>query len=319
MKKYSIFIILAVFILSCKKESILEPSLKDINWFEIVDDPQDPLKHKAYNIYKEIGLPIFYNDLLGTENRGVDANGNPIIFEKRLDINYTISGSTVAPIQKQFVLLEDEKDIDAGLDFVKNNLFKTIPKTFFLYSVFLVDSLYEQQYAGGQKKTSLCHKGLNTFVIANIKDLSNMNDEEKLLFNNKLLTYLAINYISKESNEDIEKFQKVSYDPIKGWFYYGMAVQVPNYPGFKCLPPDKWEVYGFLDYDHAKYSNVKTEPDIKKWRYYLPSKEVDIEKYIEAVFNIPEDEFNTKYESHPLVISKYKLMKKILSDIGFSI
>lgn len=319
MKRYYIYIVLLFLAVGCSKETLLEPSLKDRNWFEIIDDANDPVKHKTYQIYKETGTPVFYNDLLGIEDRGVDSNGNPLIFEKRLDINYTIAGSTVTSIEKKFTLLDNEADIMAGLDFVQNNFINSVPEKFFIHSIFLVDSLYEQQYAGGQKKTSNCHKGLNTFVIANVKKLSSMSEQEKSLFNDKLLTYLAINQLANSNITDMEKFQKVSYDPINAWYYYGMNVQKPRYPGFKCLPPDRWEVYGFLDYNRTKYSNVETESDIQNWQYVLPAKEEDIEAYIAAALSTSEDEFNAKYSSYPMVMSKYSIMRKILVEIGFSV
>lgn len=48
-----------------------------VNWFEIKDNPNDELQHLTYQIYEEYGIPIFYNDTIGSEVRGKNAGWKP--------------------------------------------------------------------------------------------------------------------------------------------------------------------------------------------------------------------------------------------------
>ena len=60
------------FLGGCYHESELKQSYFDENWY-VLQDSDDPLDHQRYLIYKETGIPIFYNDTIGSQNRGVDA------------------------------------------------------------------------------------------------------------------------------------------------------------------------------------------------------------------------------------------------------
>ena len=86
--KYYILMIGMLFLLAgCGKENGLEPSFLEEEWFVIKDNPDDPLRHAVYNVYSEWGVPVFYNDTIGRQDRGIDRTGNPVTFYRLLDLN----------------------------------------------------------------------------------------------------------------------------------------------------------------------------------------------------------------------------------------
>lgn len=318
MKKEIIVFVLVALLFSCSKEDVLTPSYSDRNWFAVEDNPNDPLANKIYQIYKKSGIPIFYHDLIGTEERGYDANGEPIVFEMRLDLNYSITGGPTAPTPKKFTLSEDKTAIMEGVKFVDEYLLPLVPKQFYMHSILLLNELYEQPYENGKKTSFIAHGAMNTFAIADVELIAAMSAEQKEAHANKILTMLAVNHLYGNVDDEIQKFYKVSYDPVKQWNFYTMMVQVPRYPGYKSLDPARWEVYGFLDYDRS-YRVIDESADLATWIYKIVAQKDDIEDFVEAVLSYTESEFTVKYNEYPRVMEKYKIMRKKVSEMGFKV
>lgn len=318
MKYYILFIGLFFFI-SCSKEDGLNPSHEDRLWFVIEDDPQDALQHEIFKVYSDWGIPVFYNDTLGHEERGYNKYGEPIVYYKILDLNYSLNTPTnaIGVLDKYPVLMQDEADILAGVKFVDEVLLPVIPECFFVRSILLLDSLYEEQY--GNKKLQKFHQAMETLALGSVPSIAKMSKEEQTVRANEIVTYLTLNYLNKNStDENMAAFRKVSYDPVKQWSFYEMWVRKPLYPGYKCLEPARWEVYGFLDYDHSRGASV-TDPDVNNWYYCLVKESVDVEAYIMAVLSYSKSEFTEKYKAYPKVMEKYRLMCEILTSIGFEL
>ena len=94
-------------------------------------------------------------------------------------------------------------------------------------------------------------------------------------------------------------FQKVSYNHEQQWTYYKVNVKpAPSYPGQTYLPSARWETYGFLDYDHSKYSKLEPNP-IEEWWYWLP--DVDAEESVlvavSVLAELDEEDFQSFVES----------------------
>lgn len=79
MKIRFLYVYIGLFILTltaCSDDDgDLSPSLGDQNWWEIKDNPDSELDHLIYEVYKESGISIFYNDTIGREVR-TDVFGN---------------------------------------------------------------------------------------------------------------------------------------------------------------------------------------------------------------------------------------------------
>ena len=77
--KFIVYGILSVLsFVGCDKEDDLSWNGERTNWFEIQDKP-GRFNQLAYQVYRESGLPIFVNDTIGTEVRGTDAYGEPML------------------------------------------------------------------------------------------------------------------------------------------------------------------------------------------------------------------------------------------------
>ncbi|MFI3316447.1 MAG: hypothetical protein SNF93_02565 [Rikenellaceae bacterium] len=92
-KKILYFAISIALFVACNKEEELSPSGYDLNWYAL-EESDNALDQLRYQIYSAMGVTIFYNDVIGTQERGTDFSGNPIIYEEVLDPNYAIISNT---------------------------------------------------------------------------------------------------------------------------------------------------------------------------------------------------------------------------------
>ena len=315
MKYYILLLGILFFITGCDKENDLEPSFLEKEWFKLQDNPDDRVQHAAYEVYVTWGIPVFCNDTIGSEDRGSDHYGNPIVYYKVLDLNYNLNNpSNINNIQSKHIsLIREDADKLAGIEFVDKIFFPAVPEVFHIQSILLLDSIYEEQY--GNKTLKKMHQAMETLAIADIPLIAGMSHEEKVERVNELVTFLSINYLAKNPVAELETFKRVSYDPATKRSYYGMMVRKPLYPGYICLEPARWEVYGFLDYSRSNYPYV-TDPDITNWRYQIVTEDEDVEDFIMAVVSYSKRDFEAAYAEYPKVLEKFEIMRGIMESIG---
>ena len=72
--------------IACGNEDTLESQIHFDDLYGIQDDPNDPVKHEIYNIYKEYGVPVYFNDTIGRIFLKTDVNGQPVYQIETLDL-----------------------------------------------------------------------------------------------------------------------------------------------------------------------------------------------------------------------------------------
>ena len=73
-----IYICFCLLMIACSKESTLESRINLDELYVIQDDPDDPVKHRIYEIYETYGIPVYFNDtiwMIFFENRRPWATG----------------------------------------------------------------------------------------------------------------------------------------------------------------------------------------------------------------------------------------------------
>ena len=299
---------------ACSKEDELIPSGKDKDWFVIEDDSDQPIDKAIYAFYQKWSVPVFYNDTIGFETE--EAYGGEIdTLYRVLNINYTINSQGYGVANKHYSFVRDEEDLLAGVDFLDKYLFPNMPEVFHQTSVFLVDSLYEERYAGYPNLIfPSVYQGMETLVIGNIPGLRGLGEAELRDSANQILQYLTVSYLHSQNPDGIEDFYQVSSDLQTQRTYYEVDVRQPYYPGEYVLEPARWEEYGFLNYDQNSYAYV--EGEMEYWSYTLPSQDADLNDYVMAVLNRTPKEFEREYASYAKVIEKFTLLRNILVRIG---
>lgn len=119
MKRY-IYILLALLIFAgCAEDSIV-PDVDFENLYAITDDPNDPVRHKTYEIFKKYNVPVFFNDTIGMAKSGVDFSGKPVYKYETIDLSWNFSSYDKA--KYSFVFVSDEEQKMKSLNVIESYL-----------------------------------------------------------------------------------------------------------------------------------------------------------------------------------------------------
>ena len=253
---------------SCnKKEAAPAPSNKDENYLVVSDNPNDPMDHAVFELYKATGIPVFYSDTIGHRQVG-DSAGIPQYFYIRLMLNY--SPSTGESNSIRYTLVPRERRLKSMLDLLENQLLTVLPP---LPSVFLTDSLYTPSRDIPIIRNA--QVGFNTVAIRSV-DPDTMSADAKSEYVLAVLTRVASQKLQMLKSVLLETdFYSVSEDLSPYVDPYHVQLEEIS-DGSQTF-----EDFGFI-------TDIKSHGKI-----YSPDKSTDLGSYLEAVFSNTTDAFNS--------------------------
>ena len=71
MKKLWLLLISVLMLTACSEDKISGDGVDLTNEFEITDNPNDPVQHERYQIFKEYNVPVLFNDTIADWYRPV--------------------------------------------------------------------------------------------------------------------------------------------------------------------------------------------------------------------------------------------------------
>ena len=296
-KNNSWFLLLAMLITAgcSKKEAALTPSNKDENYLVVQDNPNDPVEHMVYELYKATGIPVFYNDTIARRQVG-DSAGIPQYFYTRLMVKY--SPSTGEATDLKFTLLPKQKRAKSMLTLLQNDLLTVLPP---LPSVLLTDSLF---VPSSQSVPVIrdAQVGFNTVAIRSVNP-DTMSTDAKKKYVLAVLTRVASQKLGMFKSALLETdFYDISRAASPYLDPYSKLLKQLSPDGSQTL-----EDFGFI-------ISVKNQNKI-----YAPEKSRDLESYLQAVFSNTTDAFNTQYANYPAVLKKFGVIKAMLTDLKFKL
>ena len=308
MKKINIItLVLILFCTSCQKEEVTKFPDYDKDWFILQDNPSDPAGHAAYLFYKEYGIPVFYNDTIGTQER-VDVWGNKYTHYELLSLNYSMGGmatSTSSPVISSLTYCSKEC-VPNAISYLRDNIMPIIPSAIHIHSILLVESMNSLSFG------TYAFKGLNTLVIGSASQLPTMTAEQKKKFNGAVLRAALSDYIINQGHFDtqLNRFYKVSKDlcSTKSIYHHSTYYLSSTYiTGLPAGVPININTVGFLSTDPK---NTYSTPN-SSW--------MDVNMYLEAILSGPQEEFIAKYGTFGNIMTKYNIIKGILIEIGINL
>lgn len=292
MKKNKLILpilLVIAFFASCNSDDDLKPSNLEQNWF-VIEDSDDPVDHLVYLFYERTGIPVFYNDTIGVQER-VDVFGNTYTHYTLLLTEYALGGVGTSPALNYFSLCPKES-VPAGLDFLETDILPMIPENMAIRSFLLVDTLE----TGGLGSESF--KGLNTILVAQIPRLKSMTQAERVKLKACVLRSIFTATISS-FEEELNVFYQTTRSYYTDEDLYGYSVWYYQ----NRTPYTEPEEVGFLGVDPS-------------YTPCLPTESMDVSMYVEAMFTYSRDEFMELYGAYEAVVKKYEIMKSILENIG---
>lgn len=307
MNRYLSFIFLVLIFFACSEDETLEPSNIDLNWFERFDNPDSEVDHEIYQVYNDTKIAILYNDTIASQERGLDNDGNKIIYYNKVDLNYSLYSAAVTPVQ--YTLLDNDADILAGVKFVKENYIDKISEKFYPNSILLTDELYSLK-DGYIRKDLNVYRGFNCLAIGGMKGIHEKTEEQKAEIAQSMMATTVATKLPDLFSASIKEFYKLSYSAEWKVYFFGMSVDKNaeySRPTGNSLPFKLPEEYGFI-----KYTGEKTSWGTE-W-YNFPNKYEDLLSYVIEVIKDDEEDFKARYKNYAVVMEKYRYIKQLVEN-----
>lgn len=308
MKKlYYMFLWVALILCACGNEDELTPSYYDINWLVVEDNPNDPIDHQRYLIFKETGIPVYYNDTIGSMERLSAGGGDPYTYYEILQVFYVPGNKTPITSTARYSLIQNREKVKPVLDFLQDEIIPVLPKGLYIPSIFLVDTLVTPM------GDSLAYKGFNTVVLAQVPRFELLDDDGKNSYKSAFLASLVSGSLLKEEEWLEEEFYQLTYNVNPGYekFMYSSTLNYAVYKACTGMEEQTLSVLGFLEPKSVPY------PGAPERSWYVPTKTQDVQSYCKAVFAHTEAEFKALHGDAPVVMAKYYVIRGRLSMYGF--
>ena len=264
------------------------------SWYNLEDDPSDPVQHYIYQFYKD------YQTIIIKDPEVEDYRYN---FKRKNNIK------VVAPVQEAALLTK-------GLDMVKDIFIEVYPESFkkkyFPYSIIMADSIL---FLGMEDQIPSYHSyaSSNFVAIAGIRskmneytdrDIRDIRGEVNAKFWNDYLS--AIKNVFTVPDE----FYEVS-EEFYGETDWGWDIETPD--------DIDWHEMGFISYDPGNTS-YDDDPDWGGWWIQAPNKSIDIMQWLEFIFSTTIQEREMLLETYPLMKKKYEILQETMKKYdGFDI
>ena len=107
--KYVIYLVLVFLFLGCEKEDALTSKIKLENLYVIEDDPNNPVKHRIYDIYTQYGVPVYFNDTIGKVFVKTDVTGKDVYRYETLDLAWGFTSYSDVKYNYEYLIDPDEQ------------------------------------------------------------------------------------------------------------------------------------------------------------------------------------------------------------------
>ncbi|WP_099290483.1 hypothetical protein [Butyricimonas sp. Marseille-P3923] len=280
----------------------------ETNWF-VLEDSDDELGHLAYEIYKETGVTIFYNDTIAKVQRGVNSLGEPMYRYEVLGINYNVNSH----YNYRYPLLTERDKIKKGMEFLRDEVIPGLLNGASPCSFLLVDSLINKSNVNENTLyLKDVFKARRTTCVALYEKKETEIDKKSLGATVLAEEYAA--YMNGMESDNLTVFCSFSVgkvDKVMNKPLYGVSMKETN-------KDTDWDEdcrkFGFLSYDKGKKFTVNKKTG-KLTEYTCPTVIQDIADYVKEVLLGDDAAFEEKNGEFKLCVEKYKLMKSIVSEL----
>lgn len=324
---------LAFFTACSNDDEDLTPSYADRNWYKL-EDSDEPADHAFYELFQAYGVPVFYNDTIGKEERGLSREGEKVIHYEVIDIDYWItnrtSNSVLYVLNKKYLENKDKTHLLEAAQFLGEYVFPQLKKSKYPMSFLLVDSIVNNRNDVRGQHAFNTYYAMTTTLIGGIDRIGEMSESEKRLLAGYVMAELYVYDIKNNAtymNLFTEFFERsVGAD---GKSLYGSTRGKSSNTIWQTaylLPAKDWLTYGFLRYNPTQLiyllaqrvgNKVETNYDLstmdtKLVGYTFPLREQDLYEYMARVLVGDDTAFESEYAAYPKILEKYELMKRLL-------
>lgn len=350
MKKLWLLLISVLMLTACSEDKISGDGVDLTNEFEITDDPNDPVQHERYQIFKEYNVPVLFNDTIAKRQIGTDLYGKPVMQYETVDLNWDFDSYSNSVQYVYDYLKTDESKMDA-LRFVRKFL-EMCSKRMRPFSIMVANNLTSKP-----ESSSLAEKqyvsGFRTLVFYNVSNLS--DDDIKTTARDVIYDMVAQKV---KANKDL----CAMFEAVSSKYYYRTWEELGGCP--TCLEWSKKNTlistnnlyyglpynaeagttqaykYDFVDLvlsrdmveDKAEAESLRSTivQEIGNYGFirggkntgsYSPADaEEDRNYFVQAILTMGDEVFNERYGRCALVMEKYELLKDFMvNELGLEL
>lgn len=281
------------------------------NWLVVEDNPNDELDHTRYEIYEQTGIPIYYNDTIGSEQRTTLA-GQPYTYYEVLQVFYSPGSATPSVKTSNYTLPANRADVLPVVEYLRDKVLPSIPKGMYVPSVLLVDTL-------NSSSGTVAFKGLNTIVLSNVRRFATMTADARRLYRAAFLrAVVAASLYTNEEQWLEDNFFSLTYavDPTNTTYLYSTATS--TYAVYRALSnfPQNQQTLANLGFIGTHTKPTATTAERLKT---VPTKSEDVSQFVEAILAYPEAEFLSEHQGQTVVLAKYQVLRQKLLEYGFEL
>lgn len=335
---------IVITIYGCDKSDEVKPELNLTNLYEIKDNVSDSIQHKVYELYKEYGVPVFFNDTIGKVFVKVDVNGDSVFHYEKLDPAWSYTG--YSNLDYDFQYMTDPNEQSMFLTMLEAFL-KECGKSLYPYSVLVVNNysttdsrdevtwrsdgaysvFYKLLLVTGDKDTDLSEKPdeiIRTIIEERITDykdlLSAFQRVSKDYRGKRDWSVLGVGKLSIP-------FEFTTLDPywgfeivtkVENWYDY------PLYSGTSCLTDTWWGLRDFTE-EVVELCRKSVRAEVGKFGFVGQSlknmtsappkdEEDDLKVFVKEVMSYSIKDFKAIWGEYPLVMQKYEILSGIIID-----
>ena len=238
------------------------------------------------------------------EYLGNDPEGNAVYSFHLVDISYGLNTSTSNMNIFEYQYIKSDAEKKEAVEFIKELVLPSLGGGLRPYSVLLVDRIdqYVYNYKGYVLQNPDVYAGWRCTAIA-VEGISEMTDEEQRSYKSSLLKSMVSNKIATLDQSIFDEFYSFCAQYYSTYILGEVPVKefIAKHPTEKDLGLLSTYGYGFNGYTYIV--NFK-------------AKNYDLEDYTNALFDKPEEDFMNENANYPIVIKKYRILKRIIEDLG---
>ncbi len=316
MKKL-LYVVVALLFAACSKEDDLTPTGLVKDWMAI-QPGEGAWNEMAYEIYRDYGCSVFKNDTIGREFRGLDANGDSIIYYETLKVGYSIETYSVV----DFTLCRDEAKLVEGIRMLRDLALPamrelgSVPICYLLVDTVKSDSVTAVYGLQDFESTLI---GLTvTMPDSTLKNITDFTEEEKKTWVKEIQLLEIMSVLTNSYSNQLDEFYQYQTDLEDG---AGNSGNLYEYGGtqeifYREATLDDVLKYGFLNWASLE-ENLEYADLFEWWIITNPLQEQDLRDYVIATLDMTEAEFEAEYAGYPHVLQKFKMVLNVMRQAGF--
>ncbi|MCQ4874663.1 hypothetical protein [Butyricimonas paravirosa] len=296
-------ILVATMYISCAEDDLTPNELAPDYFLEPYGASEaDALLQKEF--YAREKVYLLFNDTLRREYLGDDSEGNAVYSYQVVDMTYGLTSSSSIMNIFEYQYMKSDAEKRTAVEFISEMILPSLGGDLRPYSVLLVDRIdqYVYNYVDYVLSNPNVYAGWRCTAIA-VKGVDNMTEEEQRAYKSSLLKSMVANKVATLDQSIFDEFYSFCAQYYSTYILGEGPVKefIAQYPTEKDLGLLSTYGYGFNGYSYIV--NFK-------------AKNYDLDDYTNALFDRSEEDFMNENADYPIVIKKYRILKKIIEDLG---